>query len=259
MNEHSHTLVWCERKPAPLAQDLDSNMPRIPSQLVPRLHDSGGALGRSSSTMLDTLGEFPLPPHRESSQDSEVYNATDADLVTDSASAPDLVNVELGELERVSRLSTGAPSRGSRGALLTSPVFEVAGHDDSRDMVISAARSLDTDEEFAAYNSMGFPVSVQPKPLMPVFWPYQTVGRVAFTWWNAKGDKQTNWGSGVLVGPRHVLTASHVVPTTGIVGSPIYWPDAILGQVTFTPGYWNGQKWVVKTIAGKNAFLVERC
>jgi len=65
-----------------------------------------------------------------------------------------------------------------------------------------------------------------------VFWPsgypWRCIGRV-FTW-NAWGTPGWSWsGSGVLVGPRHVLTAGHVAP----------WGSQNWGM-QFFPGYWDG-------------------
>lgn len=65
-----------------------------------------------------------------------------------------------------------------------------------------------------------------------VFWPgsypWRCVGRI-FTW-NNWGTPGWAWsGSGVLVGPRHVLTAGHVAP----------WGSNNWGML-FVPGYWDG-------------------
>ncbi len=74
---------------------------------------------------------------------------------------------------------------------------------------------------------------VYPPDLRQVFYPglypWRCVGRI-FTWTNwAGGGGWTWWGSGVLVGPRHVLTAGHVCPW----GSQSW-------AMLFVPGYWNG-------------------
>jgi V8-like Glu-specific endopeptidase len=46
----------------------------------------------------------------------------------------------------------------------------------------------------------------------PSSYPWRCIGRI-FTWTNWAGGGGWNWwGSGVLVGPRHVLTAGHVCP-----------------------------------------------
>jgi V8-like Glu-specific endopeptidase len=54
--------------------------------------------------------------------------------------------------------------------------------------------------------------------------PWRTTGKV-----NTVGK----WGSGTTIGPRHVLTASHVVNWTGGSGGGVAW-------LTFTPGYYDG-------------------
>ena len=55
--------------------------------------------------------------------------------------------------------------------------------------------------------------------------PWRTVGKVRTV---------GKWGSGVTIGPRHVLTASHVVNWTGS-GGGVAW-------LTFTPGYFDGNE-----------------
>ena len=52
--------------------------------------------------------------------------------------------------------------------------------------------------------------------------------------WRTTGKVRTvgKWGSGTTIGPRHVLTASHVVNWTGGSGG-VAW-------LTFTPGYFDG-------------------
>jgi len=63
----------------------------------------------------------------------------------------------------------------------------------------------------------------------PGAYPWRCIGRI-FTWTNwAGGGGWTWWGSGVLVGPRHVLTAGHVCPW----GSRSW-------AMRFVPSYWNG-------------------
>jgi V8-like Glu-specific endopeptidase len=52
--------------------------------------------------------------------------------------------------------------------------------------------------------------------------PWSTCGRV---------DAGGGWGSGVMVGPRHMMTASHAVP---------WGPNNTAGAMTFTPLYFNG-------------------
>lgn len=52
--------------------------------------------------------------------------------------------------------------------------------------------------------------------------PWSTVGRV---------DTGGGWGSGTLVGPRHLLCASHMMTWNA---------DNTVNQVTFTPSYFNG-------------------
>ena len=53
--------------------------------------------------------------------------------------------------------------------------------------------------------------------------------------WRTTGKVRTagKWGSGTTIGPRHVLTASHVVNWTGGSGGGVSW-------LTFTPGYFDG-------------------
>jgi len=63
----------------------------------------------------------------------------------------------------------------------------------------------------------------------PSTYPWRCIGRI-FTWTNwAGGGGWSWWGSGVLVGPRHVLTAGHVCPW----GSGSW-------AMKFVPAYWNG-------------------
>lgn len=63
----------------------------------------------------------------------------------------------------------------------------------------------------------------------PSSYPWRCIGRI-FTWTNwAGGGGWTWWGSGALVGPRHVLTAAHVCPW----GSSSW-------AMRFVPSYWNG-------------------
>ena len=63
----------------------------------------------------------------------------------------------------------------------------------------------------------------------PSVYPWRCIGRI-FTWTNWAGGGGWTWsGSGVLVGPRHVLTAGHVCPW----GSGSW-------AMQFVPSYWNG-------------------
>lgn len=62
----------------------------------------------------------------------------------------------------------------------------------------------------------------------PATYPWGCIGRI-FTWTNFGQPGWTWWGSGVLVGPRHVLTAGHVAPWTSS-----NW------AMFFVPGYWDG-------------------
>lgn len=52
--------------------------------------------------------------------------------------------------------------------------------------------------------------------------------------WRTTGKIKTagKWGSGTTIGPRHVLTASHVIDWDG--------DDGTISPVTFTPGYFDG-------------------
>jgi hypothetical protein len=54
--------------------------------------------------------------------------------------------------------------------------------------------------------------------------------------WRTTGKVTTvgKWESGTTIGPRHVLTASHVVNWTGGSGRQVAW-------LTFTPGYFDGR------------------
>lgn len=74
---------------------------------------------------------------------------------------------------------------------------------------------------------------VYPPDVRQVFYPgqypWRCVGRI-FTWANWAGGGGWNWwGSGVLVGPRHVMTAGHVCP----------WESGSWAM-KFVPGYWDG-------------------
>lgn len=62
----------------------------------------------------------------------------------------------------------------------------------------------------------------------PSGYPWQCIGRV-FTWTDATRPGWSFYGSGVLVGPRHVLTAGHVAP----------WGSANWAML-FVPGYYDG-------------------
>lgn len=65
-------------------------------------------------------------------------------------------------------------------------------------------------------------------PFYPSGYPWQCIGRV-FTWTDSSQPGWSFYGSGVLVGPRHVLTAGHVAPW----GSPNW-------GMLFVPGYYDG-------------------
>ncbi len=53
--------------------------------------------------------------------------------------------------------------------------------------------------------------------------------------WRTTGKVRTvgKWGSGTTIGPRHVLTASHMINWTGGAGGGVAW-------LTFTPSYFDG-------------------
>jgi V8-like Glu-specific endopeptidase len=70
----------------------------------------------------------------------------------------------------------------------------------------------------------------------PQGYPWQCVGRL-FAWNDASADSWAWSGSGVLIGPRVVLTAGHVVP----------W-DAKTWKMQFVPAYYDG-----KSILGSGA------
>jgi V8-like Glu-specific endopeptidase len=63
----------------------------------------------------------------------------------------------------------------------------------------------------------------------PAGYPWQCIGKV-ITWRDPSREKPTGFGTGVLVGRRHVLTAGHVAPWGS---SP--W------MMQFIPGSWDGQ------------------
>lgn len=65
-------------------------------------------------------------------------------------------------------------------------------------------------------------------PYYPSGYPWQCIGRV-FTWTDSSQPGWSFYGSGVLVGSRHVLTAGHVAPW----GSPNW-------GMLFVPGYYDG-------------------
>ncbi len=65
------------------------------------------------------------------------------------------------------------------------------------------------------------PAPADPFVIADTTYPWSAAGRV---------DVAGGWGSGVLVGPRHLLTAAHVIPWTTAKGRP---PTA--GWVRFTP------------------------
>ena len=66
------------------------------------------------------------------------------------------------------------------------------------------------------------------KSFYPAGYPWQCIGRV-FTWTDSSQPGWSFYGSGVLVGRRHVLTAGHVAPW----GSPRW-------KMLFVPGYYDG-------------------
>jgi V8-like Glu-specific endopeptidase len=65
-------------------------------------------------------------------------------------------------------------------------------------------------------------------PYYPSGYPWQCIGRV-FTWTDSSKLGWSFYGSGVLVGRRHVLTAGHIAPW----GSPNW-------GMLFVPGYYDG-------------------
>jgi Trypsin len=62
----------------------------------------------------------------------------------------------------------------------------------------------------------------------PTGYPWQCIGRV-FAYNDINAGTWSWWGSAVLIGPRHVLTAGHVVP----------W-DGTAWAMQFVPGYYDG-------------------
>jgi V8-like Glu-specific endopeptidase len=62
----------------------------------------------------------------------------------------------------------------------------------------------------------------------PTGYPWHCVGRL-FAWNDLGAGSWSWWGSGVLIGPRHVLTAGHVVP----------WDGTSWGML-FVPAYYDG-------------------
>ncbi len=62
----------------------------------------------------------------------------------------------------------------------------------------------------------------------PSGYPWQCIGKV-YVWNDASASNWAWWGSGVLIGPRLVLTAGHVVP----------W-DANTWMMRFIPAYYDG-------------------
>jgi hypothetical protein len=66
-------------------------------------------------------------------------------------------------------------------------------------------------------------------PYRPSGYPWQCIGRV-FTWTDASTPQWSWYGSGVLVGSRHVLTAGHIAP----------WGSTNWGML-FVPGYYDGR------------------
>jgi V8-like Glu-specific endopeptidase len=73
--------------------------------------------------------------------------------------------------------------------------------------------------------------------IYPFGYPWQCIGRV----FSYRGNQLMETGTGVLVGPRHVLTAGHLVP----------WPEWLLpvgGSMQFVPAYYDGS-----SVAGPGA------
>jgi Trypsin-like peptidase domain len=62
----------------------------------------------------------------------------------------------------------------------------------------------------------------------PSGYPWQCIGKV-YAWNDINAASPSWWGSGVLIGPRHVLTAGHVVP----------W-DGTAWAMQFIPAYYDG-------------------
>ena len=62
----------------------------------------------------------------------------------------------------------------------------------------------------------------------PSGYPWQCIGKV-YAWNDINAGSPSWWGSGVLIGPRHVLTAGHVVP----------W-DGTAWAMQFIPAYYDG-------------------
>jgi V8-like Glu-specific endopeptidase len=76
------------------------------------------------------------------------------------------------------------------------------------------------------------------KVYMPNMYPWHCTGRL-FIWDNfTPNSGPDSWGSAVLVGPRHVLTAKHVCPASAL--SPPPPPATPRWKMLFIPAYENG-------------------
>lgn len=124
---------------------------------------------------------------------------------------PDVVATDEDSPEVAERLSGYRPE-----ALAVRPL---APRMDPALEVPSRVAALPTDDEVRLATTVFTPENRQT--FSDTSFPWCTIGRV---------DTAAGWGSGVMVGPRHVLTASHVV---------VWNADGTSGWLRFTPSYFD--------------------